>query len=42
LPDLPQGFSKKIKFNLLLADFPFQVTHASSRPSNVFGFSQRL
>jgi hypothetical protein len=39
---LPQGFSKKIEFNLLLADFPFQLTHQSPRPSNVFDFSQRF
>jgi hypothetical protein len=25
-PDVPQGLSKKIKFNLLLPDLPLQVT----------------
>jgi hypothetical protein len=39
---LPQGFLKKIEFNLLLADFAFQLLHPVLRSSALIGFKQRF
>jgi hypothetical protein len=36
LPDLPQGSSKKIEFNLLLADLAFQLGYPIASRSNIF------
>jgi len=42
LPDSPQGFLKKIEFELLLADFSFQLTYSLLGLSQVAGHYHRL
>jgi hypothetical protein len=42
LPDLSQGYLKKIEFNLLLADLAFKLAYSLLRSSKLISFNQRL
>jgi hypothetical protein len=42
LPDSPQGFLKKIEFQLLLADLSFKLTYPLLGSSQVGGHRHRL
>jgi hypothetical protein len=39
---VPQGSSKKIQFNLLLADLAFQLANALTSRSNILNPDRRL